>query len=46
MLAPPAGQPWVSSVSQSASAVTSVQQGGVQPSGSTSTDAVSVLSLL
>ncbi|CAL0323726.1 unnamed protein product [Lupinus luteus] len=39
MLAPPAGQPWLSSVSQSASAVTPVQQGGVQSSDSTSTDA-------
>ncbi|OIW15561.1 hypothetical protein TanjilG_01084 [Lupinus angustifolius] len=39
MLAPPAGQPWMSSVSQSASAVTPVQQGGVQSLDSTSTDA-------
>ncbi|KAK7291040.1 hypothetical protein RIF29_05900 [Crotalaria pallida] len=39
MLAPPAGQPWLSSASQSASAITSVQQAGVPSSGSTSTDA-------
>ncbi|XP_057425480.1 pre-mRNA-processing protein 40A isoform X2 [Lotus japonicus] len=37
--APPAGQPWLPSVSQSAAAVTSVQPAGVQPSGTTSTDA-------
>lgn len=43
MLAPPAGQPWLSSVSQSAATVTPVQQAGVQSSGTTSTDAVSVL---
>lgn len=40
--APPAGQPWLPSVSQSAAAVTSVQPAGVQPSGTTSTDAVSL----
>ncbi|CAL0332741.1 unnamed protein product [Lupinus luteus] len=40
MLAPPAGQPWFPSVSQSASAVTSVQQARVQSSGSTSTDEI------
>ncbi|KAI5413468.1 hypothetical protein KIW84_057879 [Lathyrus oleraceus] len=39
MLASPAGQPWLSSVSQSAAAVTSVQQAGVQLSGNASSDA-------
>ncbi|XP_073223341.1 pre-mRNA-processing protein 40A isoform X2 [Cicer arietinum] len=39
MLAPPAGQPWPSSVSQSAAAVTSVPPAGVQSSGTASTDA-------
>ncbi|RYR72925.1 hypothetical protein Ahy_A02g007147 isoform C [Arachis hypogaea] len=38
MHAPPAGQPWVSSVSQSAATVTPVQQAGVQSSGTPSTD--------
>ncbi|CAI8606206.1 unnamed protein product [Vicia faba] len=38
MLAPPAGQPWPSSVPQSAAAVTSVQQAGVQSSGTASSD--------
>ncbi|RDX79895.1 Pre-mRNA-processing protein 40A, partial [Mucuna pruriens] len=38
MLAPPSGQPWPSSASQSVAAVTSVQPAGVQPSGTTSTD--------
>ncbi|KHN17176.1 Pre-mRNA-processing factor 40 like A [Glycine soja] len=40
MFAPPSGQPWPSSASQSAVAVTSVQPAGVQSSGATSTDAV------
>ncbi|KAI5418379.1 hypothetical protein KIW84_042859 [Lathyrus oleraceus] len=39
MLASPAGQPWMSSVPQSAAAVTSVQQAGVQSSGTASSDA-------
>ncbi|KAK7383248.1 hypothetical protein VNO78_28922 [Psophocarpus tetragonolobus] len=39
MLAPPAGQPWPSSASQSVAAATSVQPAGVQSSGTTSTDA-------
>lgn len=39
MHAPPAGQPWLSSVPQSAAAVTSVQPSGVQSSGTASTDA-------
>ncbi|XP_050892629.1 pre-mRNA-processing protein 40A isoform X1 [Lathyrus oleraceus] len=38
MLASPAGQPWLSSVPQSAAAVTSVQQAGVQSSGTASSD--------
>ncbi|XP_027332843.1 pre-mRNA-processing protein 40A isoform X2 [Abrus precatorius] len=41
MLAPSAAQPWLSSVSQSASAVTSVPPAGVQSSSTTSTDAAS-----
>ncbi|KAG4962546.1 hypothetical protein AAZX31_14G088700 [Glycine max] len=40
MFAPPSGQPWPSSASQSAVAVTSLQPAGVQSSGATSTDAV------
>nr|KYP46207.1 Pre-mRNA-processing protein prp40 [Cajanus cajan] len=40
MHAPPAGQPWPSSASQSVAAVTSVQPAGVQSSATTSTDAV------
>lgn len=43
MHAPPAGQPWSSSVPQSAAAVTSVQPAGVQSSGTAPTDAVSVV---
>ncbi|KAK2452659.1 pre-mRNA-processing protein 40A [Trifolium repens] len=39
MLAPPAGQPWSSSVPQSAAAVTPVQPAGVQSSGTASNDA-------
>ncbi|TKY57919.1 Pre-mRNA-processing protein 40A [Spatholobus suberectus] len=39
MLAPPAGQPWLSSASQSVAAAMSVQPAGVQSSGTTSTDA-------
>lgn len=46
MLAPPAGQPWQSSVPQSAAAVTSVQQAGVQSSGTASSDTVSVVPIL
>ncbi|MED6197708.1 hypothetical protein PIB30_059195 [Stylosanthes scabra] len=38
MQAPPPGQPWMSSASQSAATVTPVQQAGVQSSGTTSTD--------
>ncbi|XP_050909174.1 pre-mRNA-processing protein 40A [Lathyrus oleraceus] len=38
MLASPAGQPWLSSVPQSAAAVTSVQQAGAQSSGTASSD--------
>lgn len=40
MHAPPAGQPWPSSASQSVAAVTSVQPAAVQSSATTSTDAV------
>ncbi|XP_061374258.1 pre-mRNA-processing protein 40A [Gastrolobium bilobum] len=41
MLAPPGGQPWLSSVPQSAAPVSSVQQAGVQSSGTASTDSAS-----
>jgi len=46
MHAPPAGQPWSSSVPQSAAAATSVQPAGVQSSGTASNDAVSVVPIL
>ncbi|KAL9330664.1 hypothetical protein ACSQ67_000274 [Phaseolus vulgaris] len=40
MLAPPGGQPWLSSASQSVAPSTSVQPAGLQSSGATLTDAV------
>lgn len=46
MLAPPGGQPWPSSASQSVAPSTSVQPAGLQSSGATLTDAVSVLLIL
>jgi len=46
MLAPPGGQPWPSSASQSVAPSTSVQPSGLQSSGATLTDAVSLLLIL